>query len=69
MARECDRQRIVSTPVGTPRHTTTKLYVVDTLPVDLIERYAHAERVEIKDVVNLALHELFERRQYLPVEE
>jgi hypothetical protein len=27
-----------------------------------------AERVELKDVVNLALHEFFERRQYLPGE-
>jgi hypothetical protein len=43
--------------------------VLDTLSVDLIERYAHAERVELKGVVNRALHELFERRQYLPVEE
>jgi hypothetical protein len=38
----------------------------DTGYVDLIERYAKAEGVELKDVVNLAFHEFFERRQYLP---
>jgi hypothetical protein len=43
-----------------------RAYVVDTLYVDLIERYAQAEGVELKDVVNLAFHEFFERRQYLP---
>jgi hypothetical protein len=69
VARERDRQRLLSTPVGTPRHTVKKTYVVDTLYVDLIERYAQAEGVELKDVVNLAFHEFFERRQYLPVEE
>jgi hypothetical protein len=66
VARERDRQRLLSTPVGTPRHTLKKTYVVDTLYVDLIERYAQAEGVERKDVVNLAFHEFFERRQYLP---
>ena len=66
VARECDRQRLVSTPIGTPRHTVKKTYVVDTLSVGLIERYAQAEGVELKDVVNLAFHEFFERRQYLP---
>jgi hypothetical protein len=49
-----------------PRHTVKKTYVVDTLYVDLIARYAQAEGVELKDVVNLALHEFFERRHYLP---
>jgi hypothetical protein len=68
VARERDRQRLLSTPVGTPRHTTKKTYVVDTLYVDLIDRYAQAEGVELKDVVNLAFHEFFERRQYLPEE-
>jgi len=41
---------------------------LDTLYVDLIDRYAQAEGVELKAVVNLALHEFFERRQYLPAE-
>jgi hypothetical protein len=66
VARKRDRQQLLSTPIGTPRHTVKKTYVVDTLYVDLIERYAQAEGVERKDVVNLAFHEFFERRQYLP---
>ncbi len=66
VARERDRQRLLGTPISTPRHTVKKTYVVDTLYVDLIERYAKAEGVELKDVVNLAFHEFFERRDYLP---
>jgi hypothetical protein len=68
VTRERDRHRLLSTPVGTPRHTVKKTYVVDTLYVDLLERYAQAEGVERKDVVNLAFHEFFERRDYLPGE-
>src|SRR5262249_38839582 len=68
VARERDRQRLLSTPIGTPRHTLKKTYVVDTLYIDLIGRYARAEGLELKDVVNLALHEFFERRHYLPQE-
>ena len=68
VARERDRQRLLGTPIGTPRHTVEKTYVVDTLYVDLIDRYAQAEGVELKDVVNLAFHEFFERRKYLPSE-
>jgi hypothetical protein len=62
VARERDRQRLVGTPVGTPQHTVKKTYVVEALYVDLIERYAQADGVERKDVVNLAFHEFFERR-------
>jgi hypothetical protein len=69
VTRERDRQRLLSTPIGTPRHTVKKTYVVDTLYVDLIDRYAQAEGVELKDVVNLAFHEFFERRHYLPGEQ
>jgi hypothetical protein len=69
VARERDRQRLLSTPIGIPRHTTQKTYVIGTLYVDLIDRYTQAEGVELKDVVNLAFHEFSERRQYLPVEE
>jgi hypothetical protein len=68
VARERDRQRLLSPPIGTPRHTVKKTYVVDTLYVDLIDRYAQAEGVELKGVVNLAFHEFFERRKYLPSE-
>jgi hypothetical protein len=46
VARERDLQRLLSTPIGTPRHTAKETYVVDTLYVDLIDRYAQAEGVE-----------------------
>jgi hypothetical protein len=49
VAHERDRQRVLSTPIGTPWHTAKKTYVVDTLHVDLIERYAQAEGVELKN--------------------
>jgi hypothetical protein len=68
VARKRDRQRLLSTPIGIPRHTVKKTYVVDILYVDPIDRYAQAEGVELKDMVNLAFHEFFERRQYLPAE-
>jgi hypothetical protein len=38
VARDHDRQLLLSTPIGTPRHTVKKTYVVDVLYVDLIER-------------------------------
>jgi hypothetical protein len=40
----------------------------DLSAVDLIARDAQAERVECKDVVTLAVHEVFERRHYRPGE-
>jgi hypothetical protein len=56
------RQALISPPSGTPRHTMKKTYVVDSLYVELIDRYAREQGVEIKDVVNLAFREFFERR-------
>jgi hypothetical protein len=66
VARERDRQRLLSTPSGTPRHTMKKTYVVEQLFSDLIERCARDEGLGLKDVVNLAFHRFFERRHYLP---
>jgi hypothetical protein len=60
------RHVLLSTPSGTPRHTVKKTYVVDSLYVELIDRYAQEQGVELKDVVNLAFREFFERREYLP---
>jgi hypothetical protein len=60
------RRTLLSTPSGTPRHTMKKTYVVDRLYVELIDRYAQEQGVELKDVVNLAFREFFERREYLP---
>jgi hypothetical protein len=62
------RHTLLSTPSGTPRHTMKKTYVVDTLYIELIDRYAQEQGVELKDVVNLAFHEFFQRRDYLPEE-
>jgi hypothetical protein len=60
------RHTLLRTPRGTPRHTIKKTYVVDSLYIELIDRYAQEQGVELKDVVNLAFHEFFERREYLP---
>jgi hypothetical protein len=60
------RHTLLRTPSGTPRHTMKKTYVVDRLYIELIDRYAQEQGVELKDVVNLAFHEFFERRRYLP---
>jgi hypothetical protein len=60
------RHTLLRTPSGTPRHTMKKTYVVDSLYIELIDRYAQEQGVELKDVVNLAFHEFFERRRYLP---
>jgi hypothetical protein len=56
------RQALISPPSGTPRHTMKKTYVVETRYVELIDQYAREQGVEIKDVVNLAFREFFERR-------
>ena len=56
------RHTFLRTPRGTPRHTMKKTYVVDTRYVELIDQYAREQGVEIKDVVNLAFREFFERR-------
>jgi hypothetical protein len=60
------RRTLLSTPIGTPRHTMKKTYVVDSLYVELVDRYAQEQGVALKDVVNLAFHEFFEQRHYLP---
>jgi hypothetical protein len=62
------RRRLLSTPSGTPRHTIKKTYVVDRLYIEMIDQYAREQGVEIKDVVNLAFREFFERREYLSPE-
>jgi hypothetical protein len=59
------RQALLSTPSGTPRHTIKKTYVVDSLYVELIDRYAKEHSLDLKDVLNLALQEFFERRGYV----
>jgi hypothetical protein len=60
------RQALLSTPSSTPRHTVKKTYVVDSRYIEMIDQYAREQGVEIKDVVNLAFHEFFAQRDYLP---
>ena len=43
-----------------------KTYVVDSLYIELIDRYASEQGVELNDVVDLAFHEFSARREYLP---
>jgi hypothetical protein len=62
------RRALLSTPSGTPRNTMKKTYVMDSLYVELVDRYAQEQGVERKDVVNLAFQEFFERREFLPEE-
>jgi hypothetical protein len=60
------RQALLSTLSGTPRHTIKKTYVVDSVYVELIDHYATEHGLDLKDVLNLALQEFFERRDYQP---
>jgi hypothetical protein len=39
---------------------------VDSLYVELIDHYAKEHGLDLKDVLNLALQEFFERRDYQP---
>ena len=60
------RQALLSTLSGTPRHTIKKTYVVDSVYVELIDHYAKEHNLDLKDVLNLAFQEFFERRDYQP---
>jgi hypothetical protein len=57
-----DRQVLLSTPTGTPGHTQKKTYVFDVRHIGLIEAYAQANRMELKDVIYLMCEEFFQRR-------
>jgi hypothetical protein len=56
-----DRQALLSTS-GTPGHTQKKTYVFDVRHIGLIEAYAQANRIELKDVIYLMCEEFFQRR-------
>jgi hypothetical protein len=56
-----DRQALLSTP-STPGNTQKKTYVFDVRHVDLIEAYAQASRIELKDVIYMMCEEFFQRR-------
>jgi hypothetical protein len=57
-----DQQVLVSTPMGTPRQTQKKTYVFDVGHIALIDKYARAHRMELKDVIYLLCEEFFQRR-------
>jgi hypothetical protein len=57
-----DRQALLSTPLGTPGQTQKKTYVFDIRHIGLIDAYAQANRLELKDVIYLMCEEFFQRR-------
>jgi hypothetical protein len=57
-----DRQAILSTPRGTPGHTQKKTYVFDVRHIALIEQYADAHRIDLKEVIYAMCEEFFQRR-------
>jgi hypothetical protein len=57
-----DRQALLSTPLGTPRHTQEKTYVFDVRHIEMIEEYARVHRLEPKDVIYAMCEEFFQRR-------
>jgi hypothetical protein len=63
-----DRQAMLSTPLGTPRNTQKKTYVFDVQHIALIDRYAQAHRLELKDVIYAMCQEFFQQRGYVTSE-
>jgi hypothetical protein len=57
-----DRQALLSTPLGTPGQTQKKTYVFDVRHIGLIDAYAQANRIELKDVIYLMCEEFFQHR-------
>jgi hypothetical protein len=57
-----DRQTLLSTPLETPGHTQKKTYVFDVRHIGLIDAYAQANRMELKDAIYLMCEEFFQRR-------
>jgi hypothetical protein len=60
-----DRQAVLSIPLETPGHTQQKSYVFDVRHIALIEGYAQAHRLELKEVMYVMCEEFFQRRGYL----
>jgi hypothetical protein len=59
-----DRQATLSTLKGTPGDTQKKTYVFDVRHIALIEQYAQAHRLELKDVIYAMCQEFFQQRGY-----
>ena len=56
------RQALLGTPIGTPRHTMKKTYVVDRVHVAWIEQYAREHGIDIKDVLFMAIEAFIRAR-------
>jgi hypothetical protein len=56
------RQALLGTPIGTPRHTMKKTYVVDSVHVAWIEQYAREHGIDIKDVLFMAIEAFIRAR-------
>jgi hypothetical protein len=56
------RQALLGTPIGTPRHTTKKTYVVDSVHVAWIDQYAREHGLDIKDVLFMAIEAFIRAR-------
>ena len=55
---------MLSTPLGTPGNTQKKTYVFDVRHIALIDQYAQAHRLELKDVIYAMCQEFFQQRGY-----
>jgi len=60
-----ERHLLSSTPAGTPEDTQKKTYVFAVRHIALIDAYAQAHRLDLKDVIYAAFQEFFERRANL----
>jgi hypothetical protein len=56
------RQALLRTPIGTPRHTMKKTYVVDSVHVAWIDQYAREHGLDIKDVLFMAIEAFMRAR-------
>jgi hypothetical protein len=57
-----DQQALLSTPVGTPGQTQKKTYVFDVRYIALIDQYAQAHRLDLKDVIYAMCQKFFDER-------
>ena len=53
---------LLSTPIGTPRNTIKKTYVVDSAHVAWIDQYAREHGMDIKDVLFMAIEAFIRAR-------
>jgi hypothetical protein len=59
-----ERHMLSSTLTGTPEDTQKKTYVFAVRHIALIDTYAQAHRLDLKDVIYAMCEEYFQRRGY-----